>query len=206
MTHNAREFDKIAQEIFYPIYPVIAGDILKETGIRAGRLLDIGSGGGHLGLSVLKAAPGLTGVLLDIDPEAVLIADRRAAEWGLGNRVVAVRGRAEEIPLADGSVDLIVSRGSIHFWDDVDKAFSEILRVLTSGGMTYIGSGMGSRKLNEEIAEKMKTANPDWPDCVHRIAKGHTIDDYRAILTDQGVEFKTLSGEDKGKWTIVCKK
>jgi 2-polyprenyl-3-methyl-5-hydroxy-6-metoxy-1,4-benzoquinol methylase len=54
MSRNAMEFDKIAQEIFFPIYPVIADDILKLTGIRSGRLLDVGSGGGHLGLWVFK--------------------------------------------------------------------------------------------------------------------------------------------------------
>lgn len=206
MSHNAMEFDKIAQEIFFPIYPVIADDILKVTGIRSGRLLDIGSGGGHLGLSVLKAAPGLTGVLLDCDREAVGIADRRACEWGLRHRAIVVRGRAEDIPLADASVDLIVSRGSIHFWDDVEKAFSEIFRVLAPGGMTYIGSGMGGRDLSREITEKMKKVNPDWPGCVRRNSKGHTVDDYRAILEKRGVCFDMIRGEDEGKWTIVCKK
>jgi ubiquinone/menaquinone biosynthesis C-methylase UbiE len=206
MLHNAVEFDKIAQEIFFPIYAVIADDALSKTGITSGRLLDIGSGGGHLGLSVLKAAPAMTGILLDSDPVAVKIADARITEWGARDRAVAVLGRAEKIPLADGSVDLIVSRGSIHFWDDIEAAFSEILRVLAPGGMTYIGSGMGSKKLSEEIARKMKTANPDWPGCVHRDSKGHTIEDYRAVLKKHGVYHEILSSEENGKWTIIVKK
>lgn len=206
MIRNAREFDKIAQEIFFPIYAVIAEDILQKTNITAGRLLDLGSGGGHLGLSVLKAAPGMTGILLDIDPEAVLIADRRTSEWGLESRAVAVCGNAEANPLADESVNLIVSRGSIHFWDNIERAFSEIIRVLAPGGMAYIGSGMGSKALNEEIVMKMKEANPDWPDCVHRNSKGHTIEDYRDILLRLNIRFEILNSEEKGKWTIICKK
>lgn len=206
MLHNAIEFDKIAQEIFFPIYAVIASDALNRTGITSGRLLDIGCGGGHLGLSVLKAAPDMTGILLDSDPEAIAIADARISDWELRDKAVAVHGKAEAIPLADGSVDLIVSRGSIHFWDDIDAAFSEILRVLASGGATYIGSGMGNKRLSQEIAKKMKIINPEWPGCVHRISKGHSVEDYRAILENHGVNYEILSSEEKGKWTIIVKK
>ena len=96
-----------------------------------------------MGLSVLKAAPGLRGVLLDKNPEAVSIAERRAAEWGLRDRTVAVVGDVQQIPLADGSIDLAVSRGSLPFWENLEQAFSEILRVLAPGGMAYLGGGMG---------------------------------------------------------------
>jgi hypothetical protein len=65
---------------------------------------------------------------------------------------------------------------------------------------------MGNRELSREIAEKMKTVNPDWPGCVRRNAKGHTVGDYRAILEKRGVRFDMISGEEEGKWTIVCKK
>lgn len=206
MLHNAKEFDKIAQEIFFPIYMVIAEAALAATGKSCGRVLDIGCGGGHLGLSVMKAAPGMTGVLLDIDPEAVVIAERRTADWGLRDRAVAICGNAEALPLADDSVDLIVSRGSIHFWDDVEKAFREIYRVLAPGGKTYIGSGMGNKKLGEDIALKMKARNPDWPACVQRNSKGQSIEDYREIMQRLDMTFEILSGEETGKWTILCKK
>lgn len=202
---NAQEFDSIAQEIFFPIYAVIAGDILAYTRKTSGRLLDMGCGGGHLGLSVIKAAPGFTGVLMDLSKDAVNIADSRISEWGLRSKAVAVHGRAEEIPLPDSSIDLIVSRGSIHFWDDVEAAFGEMLRVLAPGGMAYVGSGMGNREINKVIEEKMKAANPDWPGCVHRNSKGHTVEDYRAILTKRGVWFEILVSEEKGKWTILYK-
>lgn len=169
-------------------------------------MLDIGCGGGHMGLSVLRAAPGLRGVLLDKNPEAVAIAERRAAEWGLRNRMVAVVGDVARLPLADGSVDLAVSRGSLPFWEDLDRAFSEVLRVLAPGGMAYLGGGMGNPELARSIEQKMREFNPDWPGCVRRKSSGQGVDDYRAALGRLGAEFEILESEGRGKWTVICKK
>ncbi|NTV91652.1 MAG: class I SAM-dependent methyltransferase, partial [Clostridiales bacterium] len=149
--NSAEEFDQIAQNIFFPIYDVIAKDILAHTGKTGGRVLDLGCGGGHLGLSVLKNAVGMTAILMDSNPDAALIADRRSVEWGLCDRAVAIVGDAHEIPLPDESVELVVSRGSMFFWQDPEKAFREIDRVLAPGGMSYIGGGMGNRELAEGI-------------------------------------------------------
>jgi len=203
---SAYEFDYVAQEILFPIYPVIADDMLRYTGVREGRMLDVGCGGGHMGLSVLKAAPGLRGILLDKNPEAVAIAERRAAEWGLRDRAVAVVGDVQQIPLADASIDLAVSRGSLPFWKDLEKAFSEILRVLAPGGMAYLGGGMGNEELARTVECKMREFNPDWPGCIRRKSNGLNADDYRVVLEKLGAEFEILESESKGKWTIICKR
>ncbi|BAK99058.1 putative methyltransferase [Oscillibacter valericigenes Sjm18-20] len=202
---KALEFDYVAQTILFPIYPVIAEDMLSYTGIRNGRMLDIGCGGGHMGLSVLKAAPELRGILLDKNPEAACIADRRAAEWGLRDRTVVVVGDVQQLPLPDGSIDLAVSRGSLPFWENLEKAFSEILRVLAPGGMAYLGGGMGNKELAESVEKKMREFNPDWPCCVRRKSNGLGADDYRIALQKLGAEFEILEGERQGKWTVIFK-
>lgn len=45
-----------------------------------------------------------------------------------------LQGRAEELPLADSSVDVVVAVSMLEFLDDVDAAASEIARVLRPGG------------------------------------------------------------------------
>jgi len=48
------------------------------------------------------------------------------------------------MPFPDNSVDLVVSHGSIFFWDDQVKGLQEIYRVLRPGGRAMIGGGAGS--------------------------------------------------------------
>jgi SAM-dependent methyltransferase len=48
------------------------------------------------------------------------------------------------MPLPDNSADLVVSRGSIFFWDSPAKGLQEVYRVLRPGGHAYIGGGAGS--------------------------------------------------------------
>lgn len=203
--HDAYEFDWVAENIFAPIYPVIAREALKCTQISAGRLLDMGCGGGHLGLAVLEAAPGLTGVLVDKSSDAVEIAERRIAARGLRKRAVAVTGDVQCLPLASASVDLVVSRGSMPFWEDVSAAFSEILRVLSPEGKAYIGGGMGNSQLAEQIEEKMRTFDPGWPGNLRFKSRGRSDVDYTAALTQLGADFELLQDTGGGKWTILCR-
>jgi SAM-dependent methyltransferase len=48
------------------------------------------------------------------------------------------------MPFPDNSVDLVVSRGSIFFWNDPVQGLKEVYRVLRPGGKAYIGGGAGS--------------------------------------------------------------
>jgi len=48
------------------------------------------------------------------------------------------------MPFPDNSVDLVVSHGSIFFWDDQVKGLQEVYRVLRPGGKAMIGGGVGS--------------------------------------------------------------
>ena len=201
---NAYEFDKIAQEIFFPIYAVIAKDIIRVSGVTEGRLLDLGCGGGHLGLSVLKATL-MTATLIDKNPDAVEIAARRAAGWGLTGRARVIPGDVHKLPLPDASVDLAVSRGSVGFWEDETKAFSEIYRVLAPGGMTYIGGGFGNKALKASITRKMKVINPEWPQSLKRITNGFEAQDYDRLLGELHYEHEIIDDDEKGMWIIVKK-
>ncbi|MDD4753961.1 MAG: class I SAM-dependent methyltransferase, partial [Desulfitobacteriaceae bacterium] len=143
MQINAREFDKIAREVFAPVYPVLAGQIISNTGISRGCCLDIGCGGGYLGLALARISR-LAVVLLDKSPDMLDLADGYIRESGLESRVQTLKGDVHCIPLEDGTVQLAVSRGSMFFWNDRVKAFREIYRVLAVPGVAMIGGGFGN--------------------------------------------------------------
>lgn len=201
---GAVDFDIIANKVFFPIYEVIAQDIVKETGISHGVAIDLGCGGGHLGLSLLKLTD-MAGLLFDMNQDALEIARKRADEWGLESRVQTILGDVLDMKaVADGSVDLAVSRGSVRFWPDIPKAFSEIYRILKLGGMTYIGGGFGNEELEKMVIQKMKTVEPDWPACVIRKSNGLETKDYASIMEELELPFRIID-DWRGMWILVKK-
>lgn len=205
-TNNRDDYDKIASEIFFPIYEVLAQDALRISGHTTGECLDVGCGGGHFGLSVAQqSAMHIT--LMDLNESALSIAARRIDEWGLAARAGTLMSDVRKIDCADNRFNLIVSRGSIGFWgnrEDMKKAFAEIYRVLAPGGATYIGKGFGNAKLAEEIKAKMKERNPDWPECVRRATNEFISKDYAEFCAELGIEADIINDE-RGVWVVMKK-
>lgn len=77
MPHNPVEYDAIAEQLFAPVYPVIANAIAERTKKREGRLLDAGCGGGHLAISVLREGAFDHLTLLDENAKALKLANAR---------------------------------------------------------------------------------------------------------------------------------
>ncbi|NLA76055.1 MAG: class I SAM-dependent methyltransferase, partial [Deltaproteobacteria bacterium] len=148
MDINAKEFSSIAHNIFKPVYPIIAGQIIARTGITSGTCLDIGCGSGYLGAAIAKATQ-LYVHFLDQSPDMIEIAKQTIQENNIQERSVTITGGVSSIALPDNSINLAVSRGSVFFWEGLPKAFQEIYRVLAPGGCTYIGGGFGTRELKK---------------------------------------------------------
>ena len=106
--------------------------------VRAGEaVLDPGCGTGWqaAGLSrTLGARPG-AGPVLGVDLSAGML--RRARAAGAGPLLQA---DATRLPLAAGSVDLVVTRGVLHHLPDVVAALAEWRRVLRPGGAVVVVS------------------------------------------------------------------
>lgn len=94
-------------------------------------VVDVGTGPGFLCIELAKLLPGATFIGVDPSPQAVEIAQRYGAKAGL-ERFEARQGQAEQIPLDSGVVDLVVSRESLHEWQDGQAGCAEIHRVLRS--------------------------------------------------------------------------
>lgn len=124
-------------------YPYVVKDVLKFCRPNKGFWIDLGAGKGQVAAALIEAT-GNPVVMLDPDEEAMVRGLEIARQKGLGDRLMAVVGVAEDMPFPDGCVDLVVSRGSIFFWDDPVKGLQEVYRVLRPGGKAYIGGGAGS--------------------------------------------------------------
>src|SRR5437016_5338999 len=102
------------------------------------RVLDLGSGAGTDSL-VAAQMVGETGRVTGIDMTEPMLAKARAAADQMGaTNVEFVAGEVERLPFADGTFDVVISNGVIDLIPDKDAVFSEIERVLVSGGRIQI--------------------------------------------------------------------
>jgi ubiquinone/menaquinone biosynthesis C-methylase UbiE len=150
------KFNIIARTAFAPIYPYIAEQIMNKFGITEGVCVDAGSGPGSLAIALARITD-LKIFSLDIQPEMTALATANIAEAGLQSRVAAVTADVCAMPFADNSVDLLISRGSLFFWDDRAAAFSEIKRILKPGGVAFVGGGMGSEQIRAQVMQTLAT-------------------------------------------------
>lgn len=151
------EASEASEDAAHDLYYYVADDILEYCKPRKGVWVDLGAGTGSVAFAVAAknhaTAQESTFILLDPDRDALGSALDRAKAAGLAHRIVAVVGKAEEMPLPSESVDLVFSRGSIFFWDDPAKGVREVYRVLRPGGEAMIGGGKGSKNPGLAAAE-----------------------------------------------------
>ena len=98
---------------------------------RAASLLDLGCGAGHA--SFVAAAQVAQVTAYDLSAKMLTVVDAAAAERGLHN-LTTRQGVAEQLPFADHSFEVVISRYSAHHWRDVGMALREVRRVLKPGG------------------------------------------------------------------------
>ncbi|BBL69301.1 class I SAM-dependent methyltransferase [Methanoculleus chikugoensis] len=202
MKKSAEGFARVAREVFAPIYPVVAEQALAWSGIRDGIALDLGSGPGLLSVALAEKS-NLSVVALDADPAMSRIARTTAA--GSAGRVIPVTGDVHCMPIRDNTVSLIVSRGSIYFWEDRPRAFLEIERVLRPGGVAYVGGSFGTPELRETIFNEMRRRNPNWDSDVARRSGQATPETLRKELAESGVAHARLREEEEGMWVEIRK-
>lgn len=202
MEINAVEFDRVAREVFAPVYPVLARQIIDRTGISNGSCLDVGCGGGYLGLALARIS-GLETILFDESQDMLNLAQEYIRHSGLESRVTTMLGDVHDISLNDESINLVVSRGSMFFWNDRGRAFREIYRILAPGGAAMIGGGFGSADLLREIEAKMLERDPEWKTKrQQRIGKAK-VQDYREELNRADIPSPEIIQDEVGLWIVM---
>ena len=114
------------------------------------RVVDLGCGAGTdtlVAAQMVGPEGHVTGI--DMTPEMLVRARRAADELGVRN-VELVEAEVERLPLADESVDVVISNGVIDLVPDKDAVFSEIYRVLRRGGRMQVADVTLQRPVSEE--------------------------------------------------------
>jgi arsenite methyltransferase len=148
-------------------------------------VLDLGSGGGiDVLLSAKRVGPTGFAYGLDMTDEMLALAEKNKAEAGAEN-VQFLKGHIEEIPLADNSVDVIISNCVINLSGDKEKVIREALRVLRPGGRLAVSDVVVEGSLPPAIRRHMEL----YVGCV---AGALEKDDYLRFLADAGFESASI--------------
>lgn len=103
---------------------------------------DLGFGGG-VGLELLLARVGETGQVYGVDLSATMVsrAARRFKDEVGSGRLHLRSGSITQLPLDAGSIEAAITINTIYFIAELDRAFSELARVLTRSGRIVVGIG-----------------------------------------------------------------
>lgn len=106
---------------------------VEQVGIKSGgRVLDVATGTGDLGLEALSQHPHAMVVGLDFTPDMLDLAQHKAQAAGAPLQLLA--GDALRLPFVDGAFDAVVTGFALRNVTNISDAFSEMGRVTRSGG------------------------------------------------------------------------
>jgi SAM-dependent methyltransferase len=143
-------------------------------------VLDLGSGGGaDVLISARRVGETGKAIGLDMTDEMLELARENAAEAGVRN-VEFVKGYIEDIPLADASVDVVISNCVINLAADKRKVLSEAARVLKPGGRFAVSDVIADPDMDEATRADMQ----QWTGCV---AGALTRAEFEQALTHAGL-------------------
>lgn len=189
--------------------------------LRPGEVvLDLGSGGGiDVLLSARRVSPTGKAYGLDMTDEMLALARENQGKSGIGNAEF-LKGRIEEVPLPDASVDVILSNCVINLSADKERVLREAFRVLRPGGRLAISDIV----IRGPMAPAIRRSLELWAGCVAgaleegeyrarlsaagfvdlRIepTRVYRIDDAREMLCGAGIEVDSIAPEEvDGKFT-----
>lgn len=150
------------------------------AGLKPGEtVLDLGSGAGiDCFLAAKKVGPTGRAIGVDMTPDMIDRARENARKSGVAN-VEFRLGEIENLPVADKTVDVIISNCVVNLSTDKPRVFREAFRVLRPGGRLMVSDLALKRPLPEEI----RTSVEAYVAC---IAGAMVKDDYLSAIRDAG--------------------
>jgi SAM-dependent methyltransferase len=132
------------------------GNPLLRAAIREGEtVLDLGSGAGLDGI-IASWQTGPTGSVIGVDLNPAMCLRAQAHAAATGTKIECHEGRMEDIPVPDGSVDVVISNGVVNLSFRKRRVVQEMHRVLRPGGRISITDIVSAKQLSQSIVNDPK--------------------------------------------------
>jgi ubiquinone/menaquinone biosynthesis C-methylase UbiE len=154
---------------------------------------------------VARQAPQMQVIAFDFSTDSNQIALENIVAARLDAQIRCETGDVHALPYEEGAVNLIVSRGSMFFWDDLENAFREIYRVLSPGGATYLGGGFGSAVLREQVVAEMLKRNPAWDCYARKKTDEEGVQRFEQMFQKIGCQTYRIIDDETGFWIVLFK-
>jgi SAM-dependent methyltransferase len=142
-------------------------------------VLDLGSGAGFDAFLAARAVSPKGRVIgVDMTPEMVSKARKNQAKGAYTNAEFRL-GEIESLPVADATVDVIISNCVINLSPDKLRVFQEAFRVLKPGGRLAIADIVALAPIPEELRK-------DWELYTGCVAGASLVDDLKQLLKQTG--------------------
>jgi len=163
------------------------------AGLKPGEtVVDLGAGGGFDAFLAAQEV-GETGHVIGIDMTPTMLSKARTnAEKGKFNQVEFRLGEIEHLPVADNSVDVIISNCVINLSPNKLQVFHDALRVLKPGGRLAISDVVASA----EMPEEMKNDPLLHAGCM---AGAELVEDLEKIMAEAGFTQIRIAPKDESK-------
>lgn len=161
--------------------------------LKAGEVvLDLGSGGGFdCFLAAQQVGPEGRVIGVDMTPEMISRARGNARRGGYSNTEFRL-GEIEHLPVADTSVDVIISNCVINLSPDKPQLFRDAFRVLKRGGRLAISDVVLTAELPKEIMDDLT----NYAGCISGAA---AIDELEEMLRESGFHQISIQPKDVSK-------
>ncbi len=163
------------------------------AGLKKGEMvLDLGSGGG-VDCFLAARQVGLEGHVIGVDMTPDMVSKARSAAERDGVKNIEFRlGEIEHIPVADNTIDVIMSNCVINLSPDKPQVFREAYRVLKPGGRLAVSDVVATRELPESIKRNLD----QHAGCVSGAALVPAVE---KMLHDAGFSGITVSVKEKSR-------
>ncbi|MHA2099180.1 MAG: methyltransferase domain-containing protein [Candidatus Kariarchaeaceae archaeon] len=159
-------------------------------------IIDFGSGAGmDTFIAALKVGESGEVVGIDMTEEQLSKSEDLRKRAGINN-VEYRKGYLVDVPVEDGSFDVVISNGVINLAPEKDKVFKEIARVLKPGGRMAISDIVTEIQLSEGI-----TCNTNlWAAC---IGGAMQQDKYKSAIEEAGLRIEKI--QDNPQYQFISK-
>jgi ubiquinone/menaquinone biosynthesis C-methylase UbiE len=173
------------------------GNPLAIASIKSGEtVLDLGSGAGFDCLLAARQLNGTGRVIgVDMTPPMISKARRNAAHSGFANMEFRL-GEIEHLPVADATIDLIISNCVINLSPEKAQVFHEAFRVLKPGGRLAIADIVATKPVPPALREKLEAIGA----CV---AGAALVSDLQAMLQEAGFARIDIQAREGSRRTIA---